>query len=357
MREDLKGQNLTFTEIAKLVGENWQSLPPAEREVYEKQANAAKEEYHRQLSEYKKTPEYRKHAQYLVEFKEKQAKRDQGLSSRRWHGLTKTAQLTIDTDANKRSKIDPSRFRHESSSGSMGGSASSASSGGSTSTNGSVNHSLRNSRSSSERMPEPEPHHTRDRMGSISSIADSHKSMSPIMADAKFSPRTAKPADRGPRMTSSIPVRDGNIGIENGRQHLLPSLSDVLDSGLGKSSTPTAPDGGHYARPGMVPAGVSPVVAHPASMVDGNRSRHPMPPRPGGLPPMLHHEESSNGSSMSGASGSPSTAIFGRSPVEGSLPIHALLENRPTQGTLPTPNHMVAADRTVPALGPRGYGI
>lgn len=73
MRDDLKSHNLTFTEIAKLVGENWQSLPSAEKEGYESQANAAKENYHRKLAEYKKTPEYRKYAQYLQDFKEKQA--------------------------------------------------------------------------------------------------------------------------------------------------------------------------------------------------------------------------------------------------------------------------------------------
>ena len=81
MREDLRGQNLTFTEIAKLVGENWQSLDPVEKETYESQANAAKEKYHRDLAEYKKTPECRKYAQYLQDFKEKQAKQKKGSSS------------------------------------------------------------------------------------------------------------------------------------------------------------------------------------------------------------------------------------------------------------------------------------
>lgn len=81
MREDLKGHNLTFTEIAKLVGENWQSLPTAEKEAYESQANAAKEKYHRDLAEYKKTPEYKKYALYLQDFKEKQAKQNQGMYS------------------------------------------------------------------------------------------------------------------------------------------------------------------------------------------------------------------------------------------------------------------------------------
>ena len=79
MREDLKSQNLSFTEIAKLVGENWQNLTPVEKEAYESQANADKEKYHRDLMEYKKTPEYRKYMQYLQEFKEKQAKQSQGV--------------------------------------------------------------------------------------------------------------------------------------------------------------------------------------------------------------------------------------------------------------------------------------
>merc|ERR1711939_1067025 len=35
MREDLKGRNLSFTEIAKLVGENWQNLTPGEKDPYE----------------------------------------------------------------------------------------------------------------------------------------------------------------------------------------------------------------------------------------------------------------------------------------------------------------------------------
>lgn len=79
MRENVKNQNLSFTEIAKLVGENWQCLPAAEKEAYETQANNAKEKYHHDLTAYKKTPEYRKYAQYLQEFKERQAKQNQGM--------------------------------------------------------------------------------------------------------------------------------------------------------------------------------------------------------------------------------------------------------------------------------------
>ncbi|KAG9505923.1 hypothetical protein J7337_002896 [Fusarium musae] len=70
---------LFSNKIAKLVGENWQNLNASEKEAYESQANADKEKYHRDLMDYKKTADYRKYMQYLHEFKEKQAKRTQGL--------------------------------------------------------------------------------------------------------------------------------------------------------------------------------------------------------------------------------------------------------------------------------------
>jgi hypothetical protein len=81
------------TEIAKLVGENWQNLAAPEKEAYESQANAAKEKYHRDLLEYKKTPEYRKYAQYLQEFKEKQARQNQSKKSSELH-LQRAGRLT-----------------------------------------------------------------------------------------------------------------------------------------------------------------------------------------------------------------------------------------------------------------------
>jgi hypothetical protein len=79
MREELKGRNLSFTEIAKLVGENWQNLTSAEKEPFESQAQAIKDKYLSDLSEYKKTPEYRKYMSYLQEFKAKHASPSQGV--------------------------------------------------------------------------------------------------------------------------------------------------------------------------------------------------------------------------------------------------------------------------------------
>ncbi len=81
MRERLKSHDLSFTEIAKLTGKNWQRLHEAERGSYESQADAAKEKYRSSFAEYKKSPEYRRYANYLEDFKEKQDNRHQSGNS------------------------------------------------------------------------------------------------------------------------------------------------------------------------------------------------------------------------------------------------------------------------------------
>ncbi len=81
MREELKGRNLSFTEIAKLVGENWQNLSPGEKEPYEQQAFSAKEKYNNQLAEYKKTDRYKEYSQYLADFKARHSNTQQGASA------------------------------------------------------------------------------------------------------------------------------------------------------------------------------------------------------------------------------------------------------------------------------------
>lgn len=80
MRDDLKGRHLSFTEIAKLVGENWQALSPQEKEPYESQAFSAKEKYNAEMVEYKKTDSFRTYTAYLTEFKEKHPSQPQGAS-------------------------------------------------------------------------------------------------------------------------------------------------------------------------------------------------------------------------------------------------------------------------------------
>jgi hypothetical protein len=80
VRETLRGQELSFTEIAKIVGERWQVLPADLRDACERQANSAKEKYYAELAEYKKRPEYESYQKYLEEFKAKHAAPPKGKS-------------------------------------------------------------------------------------------------------------------------------------------------------------------------------------------------------------------------------------------------------------------------------------
>lgn len=100
VRESLKGQDLSFTEIAKVVGERWQVLPTEEREGCERQANGAKEKYYAELAEYKKTPQYEAYQKYLEDFKAKHAAPTKG----------KRSKLETETSRSTRSS---SRDHHE----------------------------------------------------------------------------------------------------------------------------------------------------------------------------------------------------------------------------------------------------
>jgi hypothetical protein len=97
MRDDLKGQNLTFTEIAKLVGENWQGLTQTEKEPYERQAQAAKEKYTQDMAAYKQMPDYKKYMQYLQDFKAKHA--THGSSHSTEHHLFTFDLITLSEDS------------------------------------------------------------------------------------------------------------------------------------------------------------------------------------------------------------------------------------------------------------------
>lgn len=65
----LKDDHLSFTEIAKCVGERWQTLPPEEKEPFESQATAAKEKYNTEMVRYKITERYKEYVRYLADFK------------------------------------------------------------------------------------------------------------------------------------------------------------------------------------------------------------------------------------------------------------------------------------------------
>ncbi|KAI1026245.1 hypothetical protein LB504_011210 [Fusarium proliferatum] len=296
---------LFSNKIAKLVGENWQNLNASEKEAYESQANADKEKYHRDLMEYKKTADYRKYMQYLHEFKEKQAKRTQA-------------------DVSKRTKLDPVRLRHSSSS------SSTMTPGGNTS-----------SGSGSERLQGSEPPPCRrERLNSIASIAESqHSSTTPTLLsqansnDETMSSPQAVLFDAGsPRETHyQAPKRqqswrEGGRGVEVSHQHL-PSLSNMLEDGRKGMPIPSGSEGNPYSS-GFVAAN------HPRSVPEVPNVLPSAPPKP----PLLRHEPSSSSSigSVSPAGG------FARTPGEGPLPIHALLSHHQT---LPTP--VVAANASM----------
>jgi hypothetical protein len=81
VREELKGRNLSFTEVAKLVEENWRNLAPGEKEPDQQQAFSAKERYNNERAEYKKTDNYRKYSQYLAELQARHSDPQQGMLS------------------------------------------------------------------------------------------------------------------------------------------------------------------------------------------------------------------------------------------------------------------------------------
>lgn len=324
MREDLKSQSLTFTEIAKLVGENWQSLPPAEKERYESQANAAKEKYHRDLAEYKKMPEYRRYAQYLRDFKEKQAKQNKG------------------HDASKRAKLaESARFRH-----------------------GSASSGATPSGSSSERLQGSEPPPTRqERLNSTASVAGFQHSFTAPMPmshansidDGGPSPRTAHFEPGSLREALHTHSRRPSSWTKRSQadpvyQHL-PSLSDMLDGKRGvdmpmteKANKPYAPGIAISCQGRLVPDG--PPVLPPARI------------------PLIHPEPCPNGDTGPRSS----KGSLGRVPGEGPLPIHALMD-RAVPGTAELEKRMVPAVNAVanpngqrnPVVGhvrgPRGYGF
>lgn len=319
MREDLKGQNLTFTEIAKLVGENWQSLGQVEKEPFETQAQNAKDKYNQDLAEYKKTVDYRNYLEYLQEFKAKHSHHSQGLSQ-----LTLASRLCSNRPVPEKEVTKRVRL---------------------TETNGGEHHTNRLSRArragSLISDAGGEPPVRRQRIGSTVSNGESQYSASVVSAHQLtpgdehlvLSPGTGY-FDRGmdeqspgcyvgsPRDGSSQPASglhtlrrepayvDAARNEASGPPRHLPSFSDMFDgrpmsNGLNPSSVEAA--GPTF---GVFPRGHQTASPVPTPSLSGSDSR----------PPSLRKEQSSAGSISSGSSYS-----YPRTPIEGPLPIHALL--------------------------------
>ena len=68
-REQVKDQNLSFIQLSKIVGENWQQLSHDEKEEWKKKGAVPWERYKAELAEYQKTDAFRDYQRYLADFK------------------------------------------------------------------------------------------------------------------------------------------------------------------------------------------------------------------------------------------------------------------------------------------------
>ncbi|KAI2618524.1 hypothetical protein GGR54DRAFT_640648 [Hypoxylon sp. NC1633] len=319
MREDLKGQNLTFTEIAKLVGENWQNLNRNEKEPFERQAQEAKERYSRELSDYKKTADYRKYCDYLHEFRKRQA-----------------AQLQ-EKDASKRLKTESDSARGSSTSG-----GSVAASG---TTSGTV--------SGSDSQPGSEPPPTRQqRMGSSASTVESI--LSPKINgihhgdELLHSPRTVTYDEQSggrARGLSSPTSHDPSVHHRStrsgwGDSHRMYGESASVgvswfDSRGVQGNLVHSPENG---LPSSAPSQGFNNGSSRGSRSSGSASLS--------RPPSLKTEQSSTGSISSLSSYS-----ISRTPSDASLPIYALL-SKPEHPYPPGPAHL-ASQAQLPTSQPQ----
>lgn len=286
MRDDLKSQNLTFTEIAKLVGENWQSLSPSERDVFERKANAAKDKYRRDMAEYKKTPQYRKYSQYLHDFKEKQARHTQGkrhqFNDSNIH--TKTPKPAKALESSKRTKIEHTRLRH-------GSTSSSATPGGTATSSGT------RSGSNSERLQDLEPpplgrQHRVDSMASMAGSPLSSTGLTPLshrnsLDDPNMSPRSTHydiVGARDLRARQVGPWLDRDPG-RDAVQGNLPPLSNMLVDSQAAADAHFHRSDGRRALPDGLPGTTLPAMSN-GNTVPINGAPHA---RQGGEGPLPIH--------------------------------------------------------------------
>ncbi|KAL2065020.1 hypothetical protein VTL71DRAFT_4160 [Oculimacula yallundae] len=283
MREDLKGRNLSFTEIAKLVGEHWQNLSPGEKDPFEQQAFAAKERYNSELTEYKKTAHFVEYSQYLVEFKARHA----------------NPQQTSDADASKRPKLEAHT---------------SATSNGTTSSG--TNNSQQESPVSHARVEQPLQNASQYNVAATQSPSKMTPKSTPAPGGQTTQTVTSPTILPGYRdsIYPSLPWREAQRDEAAGRYHSLPRIASVKDRQPSFSAAPhpeahnlSAPQ--HIRRTGQ------------------------------GHPPPLLTSESTNRSTASTGSTASSVFYSPRTPMdppmERSLPIPAIYSQQSFENQLP----------------------
>jgi len=318
MREDLKGRQLTFTEIAKLVGENWQALSRAEREPYESHAQEEKERYNRELADYKKTPDYEKYCEYLNDFRKRQAIQTQ------------------EKDAAKRLKAESSESNRASA---TSGSRGSAENGSPESAHGSEPPPSRQQRFGST---------ISDHMPGINSFGKINYNDEPSTTTASLtSDNLARNRVRGlssPISHEPLLYANARNGWVNGHRASIDANNNKLPWMQGSQPMQYASSDGK-SLPSL---SSTPNHGSRSSMSSGSASIS--------RPPSLKTEISSNGSMSSVSHSLP------RTPSDASLPIHALLSSKPDPSYLsqgipplhPSPRSTTLFATAAPCIPPDG---
>lgn len=214
--------------------------------------------------------------------------------------------------------------------------------------NGIHNHLSRGGRASSVGENSAEPAARRQRISSIVSTAESHYAPSILSTSQptpgedfiatspgsgyfdrrrELSPSLPVSPKNNPAPASTLPMRrdlmfvDGSRNETNPLPRPLPSLSDILD---GRPPPNGVPYSGEALVPsfGMLPRGHQTSSPAPTGSASGGESR----------PPSLRKEQSS-ATSMSSGSSYNSSYPTPRTPIEGPLPIHALLSGGKSYGS------------------------
>ncbi|RMZ78206.1 hypothetical protein DV738_g4008, partial [Chaetothyriales sp. CBS 135597] len=222
VREEVKDQALSFTQIAKLVGERWQKLDAAGKEPFEAQANAAKERYNIQFSTYKKTDAYKEYGQYLAEFKAKHGSSSDQKRPRR------EPESSGGSPSAKSAEIQPDSHvpSHEG-----------RGRGGSTSSLGSAAHAT-SMLPGQQQLPTGNPFHLRDpinlsRKDSPSSMRRGHEVARPRLPSGHSSPCDDSPTIRS---DSDPLVRAASLSLSATSPSTVPLLHPPVDIGLPDSS-------------------------------------------------------------------------------------------------------------------------
>jgi hypothetical protein len=66
VRSELKDYNMSFTDLAKIVGDRWKSISPEEKDQYDRTALKAKEEYLEALAKYEKSDDHKVHNAFKI---------------------------------------------------------------------------------------------------------------------------------------------------------------------------------------------------------------------------------------------------------------------------------------------------